>query len=181
MKLSPLNIKRQEFSKQMRGYDVNEVSAFLERVADEIDALQRENEDLKRDLESTTAKINEFRRIEKNLQDTLLKAQETSTRSMDNAKKQTNLMLKEAEIKAQQMIEKARQNAGELRNAVEHLREEKEVVIAKLKSIVNTQISLIDKTFDQDEVAAAPVPAKVQQQQPAVEIDINEIINKISE
>jgi len=179
MKLSPLNIKKQEFGKTMRGYDTNEVSAFLERVAEEIDLLQKENENLKREMEHANARITEFRKIEKNLQDTLLKAQETSAKSLETARKQTGLILKEAEVKAQQIIEKAKIQANEIRNAVESLREEKDVLIAKLKSIVNSQINIIDKSFnDADE------PADNQQRkpmQPSVEIDINDIINKISE
>lgn len=179
MKLSPLNIKRQEFSKQMRGYDTNEVSAFLERLAEEVDNLQKENEDLKKELEAANARISEFRKIEKNLQDTLLRAQETSAKSAESAKRQSGLILKEAEIKAQQLVEKAKIQANELRNAVANLREEKDVLVAKLKSIVNSQINIIDKTFNEPEE-----PAELQQRktiQPSVDIDINDIINKISE
>lgn len=179
MKLSPLNIKRQEFSKQMRGYDTNEVSAFLERLAEEVDNLQKENEDLKKELEAANARITEFRKIEKNLQDTLLRAQETSAKSAESAKRQSGLILKEAEIKAQQLVEKAKIQANELRNAVANLREEKDILVAKLKSIVNSQINIIDKTFNEPDE-----PAELQQRktiQPSVDIDINDIINKMSE
>ncbi len=179
MKLSPLNIKRQEFSKQMRGYDTNEVSAFLERLAEEVDNLQKENEDLKKELEAANARITDFRKIEKNLQDTLLRAQETSAKSAESAKRQSGLILKEAEIKAQQLVEKAKIQANELRNAVANLREEKDILVAKLKSIVNSQINIIDRTFNEPEE-----PAELQQRktiQPSVDIDINDIINKMSE
>lgn len=179
MKLSPLNIKGQEFGKQMRGYDTNEVSAFLERLAEEIDSLQQENDNLKKELELANTRITEFRKIEKSLQDTLLKAQETSARSVESARKQTGLILKEAEIKAQQLVEKARVQANEIRAAVDSLKEEKDVLVAKLKSIVNSQINIIDKTFNEPEE-----PADQQQRkpvQPSVDLDINDIINKISE
>jgi cell division initiation protein len=180
MKLSPANIKRQEFSKVMRGYDVSEVAAFLERVADEIEELQTQNEELKKDLEFANSKVTEFRRIEKNLQETLIKAQETSAKSMEAAKKQAVLILKDAEGKAQQIIEKARINSIEIRNAVDSLKEEKDVLLAKLKAIVNSQINIISKTFNEEEE-----PVELEQKrkpvQSSVDIDINDIINKISE
>jgi cell division initiation protein len=179
MKLSPLNIKRQEFSKKMKGYDVNEVAAFLERIADEVDNLQKDNEELKNNLEAANNKIAEFRKIEKNLQDTLLKAQETSAKSMEAAKKQTALMLREAEVKSQQMVDKARNYASEIKNSVEVIKQEKDILIAKLKSIVNSQISFLDKTFNEPE--EQPENVKRVEVQQSVDIDINDIINKISE
>jgi len=178
MKLSPLNIKKQEFGKKMKGYDTNEVSAFLERVAEDFEIMQKENEELKKELELANSRNAEFRKIEKNLQDTLLKAQETAARASESAKKQTSLMIKEAELKALQITERARLSANELRNAVESLKQEKEVLVAKLKAIVNSQISLIEKTFSEQEEPAdmsKRIPA-----QAAVDIDINDIINKIS-
>jgi cell division initiation protein len=179
MKLSPLNIKRQEFSRKMKGYDTDEVAAFLERLADEIDLLQKENEALKKELEYTNNKIAEFRKIERNLQETLQKAQETATKSMEAAKKQTALMMRDAEAKAQQILEKAKYNAAEMKNAVNSLKEEKDILIAKLKGIVNSQITIIDRTFNQEEEPVETVKRKSAQQ--SVDIDVNDIINKISE
>ena len=125
MKFSPMSIKKQEFNKVMRGYDKDEVQAFLDKLSDEFETLQKENDSLRKNLKNLTAKLNEFRRIEKNLQDTLLKAQESSSKSLESTKKQSSLMIKEAEIKASQIIEKAKENANEIRNAVINLREEK--------------------------------------------------------
>jgi cell division initiation protein len=180
MKLSPANIKRQEFSKVMRGYDVSEVAAFLERVAEEVEELQTQNDELKKDLEFANTKVTEFRRIEKNLQETLIKAQETSAKSMEAAKRQAGLILKDAEAKAGQIIERARTNSIEIRNAVDSLQEEKDVLLAKLKAIVNSQINIISRTFN-EEGEPVELEQKRKQVQPSVDIDINDIINKISE
>ncbi|HEX9252217.1 MAG TPA: DivIVA domain-containing protein, partial [Ignavibacteriaceae bacterium] len=79
MKISPIEIRQQEFTKKMRGYDPDEVQNFLESLAEELDKLNNENESLKIEFESLTEQINEYKKIEKNLQDTLLSAQESST------------------------------------------------------------------------------------------------------
>lgn len=177
MKVSPLNIKKQEFNKVVRGYDKEEVQAFLDKLADEFEIIQRENESLKKQLEESNEKLSEFRKIEKNLQNTLLKAQESSSKSIESTRKQAGLIVKEAEIKASQMIEKARENANEIRNAVIHLREEKDMIIAKLKAIVNTQSKLLElnvRNIGSEEIKSVG-PEEIKK----IEIDINEIVNKL--
>jgi cell division initiation protein len=180
MRLSPLNIKKQEFSRQVRGYDTNEVAAFLERIAEEVEALQTQNEELRKDIETANTKLAEFRRIEKNLQETLIKAQEASAKSLESAKRQAQAMLKEADTKAHQMMDKARANTVDIRNAVNLLREEKEVLIAKLKAIVSSQINVISKSFNEEE-EAVEVDQKRKEVQSSVDINVNDIINKISD
>jgi cell division initiation protein len=177
LKISPIEIKQQEFQKKMRGYDPDEVQSFLERLADDLDELQKENENLKSELENVTEQLNEFKRIEKNLQDTLIKAQESSTKSLEASKKQTALMIKEAELKASQIIDKAKENANELRNAVVNLREEKDLIIAKLKAIVSSQANLLELKVKPsgDEKSKE----KKSEESSKMDIDINDILNKI--
>jgi len=177
MKYSPNSIKQQEFNKSVRGYDRDEVQAFLEKLSDEMESLQKENEQIKRELESANVRLTEFRRIEKNLQDTLLKAQESSTKSLESTKKQTSLMVKEAEIKASQIMEKARESANEIRTAVITLREEKDLVVAKLKSIISSQASLLEMKVENAGEEKAPA-RKIEQAQ-NIDINIDDIVNKI--
>lgn len=177
MKFSPLSIKQQEFSKSMRGYEIEEVHAFLEKLADEFDNLYKENEKLKRELDELNIKVADYKRIEKNLQDTLLKAQDSTSRTMESSKKQANLMVKEAELKASQLLEKAREQANEIRDAVIRLRDEKDFLIARLKSIVNTQSNLLEtKVADTGEVNTV---SRKTDESKDLDINIDEIVNKI--
>ena len=177
MKVSPLNIKKQEFNKVIRGYDKEEVQAFLDKLADEFEIIQRENESLKKQLEESNEKLSEFRKIEKNLQNTLLKAQESSSKSIESTRKQAGLIVKEAEIKASQMLEKARENANEIRNAVINLREERDLIIAKLRAIVNTQSKLLEMNVQN--AGSEEIKTSGQEEIKKVEIDINEIVNRL--
>lgn len=177
MRLSPLNIKKQEFDKSVRGYDKDEVASFLEKVADEFEGLIKENENLKRELETANNRLTEFRRIEKSLQETLIKAQDSSAKAVESAKRQTGLMIKEAEIKAAQIIEKARESANEVRNAVINLREEKDLIIAKLKSIVTTQAHLleikVESAGNEEENQVHTETLK------NIDINVDDIVNKL--
>ena len=177
MKLSPLLIKKQEFTKSLRGFDPEEVQAFLDKIASDVDSLLQENESLKEEVESLNQRVTEFRSIEKNLQDTLLKAQESSSKAIESSKKQTNLMMKEAEIKASQILEKAKQEANDIRNAVVNLKEEKDLIVAKLKSIINSQAHLLESKIK--ETSDEPVQQKKSQTQENVDIDVDDIVNKL--
>ena len=177
MKISPISVKKQDFNKKVRGYDPDEVQAFLEKLSDDIEEIQNENEDLKKQLNEASARLSEFRRIEKNLQSTLLKAQESSAKAIESTKKQTSLMVKEAEIKASQILEKARESANEIRNAVISLREERDLIVAKLKSIINSQAHLLDVKVV--EAGEEKVAVKQLEQAKKIEVNVDEIVNKL--
>ncbi len=178
MKISPLNIKRQEFSKGIRGYDKEEVDAFLTKLADEFESLQRVNDSLTKELENAKEKLGEYRRIEKNLQDTLLKAQENSSKSIESTKKQATLMVKEAEVKASQILEKAREDANEIRTAVIHLRDERDLIVSKLKSIIHSQAQIVELKLGSGEEEHDAEQFNFESKK-KLDVDIDDIVNKL--
>jgi cell division initiation protein len=177
MKLSPQDIKRQQFRKSLRGFDTEEVDAFLEKLADDIDALLKENDTLKNEFLAASEKLNEYKKHERNIQDTITKAQETSSRTIESAKKQANLMIKETELKAQQIIEKAKENADELRNAIIQLREEKMTIISKLKAVINSQAHLLEMKVEN--AAQEDEPVKTIEKRSRINIDVDDIADKL--
>jgi len=177
VKFSPMNIKAQEFTKQMRGYDVEEVRVFLEKLSNEMGELKKECESLKEENMVLKDKITEYKKIEKNLQDTLLQAQETSNKSLETTKKQTSVMIKEAELKASQIIENAKGNAIEIKNAVNHLREEKNLIISKLKAIVSSQANLLEVKIQQE--GQKLDKSSKSESQDDLDVDVDGIVDKL--
>lgn len=180
MKFTPFSIKSQEFNRVLRGYDKDEVQAFLEKVADEFDNISSENERLKKEAEILNEQLKEYKKIEKSLQSTLLNAQESSTKAIDSVKKQTALMLKEAELKAAQIVEKAKENANSVRDSVLALREEKNLLLARLTAIVNTQSSLIETHFAERKIEVEfekIIQRKIKEEE--AEINVDEIMEKL--
>ena len=177
MKFSPMNIKAQEFTKSLRGYDVEEVRAFLEKLSNEMEGILKENESVKKEIIDLKEKVTEYKKIEKNLQDTLLNAQETSSKSLDLTKKQTAMMIKEAELKASQILENAKTNAIEIKNAVNHLREERDLIISKLKAIVNSQANLLHLKIERaGEEPEKPTTTKSQKD---FDVDVDGLVDKL--
>jgi cell division initiation protein len=177
MKFSPMSIKNQDFRKAVRGFDKEEVQSFLDKLSYEFENLLQNNDQLRKDLEAANSRLSEFRKIEKNLQNTLLKAQESSTKALESTRKQSTLMVKEAEIKASQIVEKARESANEIRNAVINLREERDLVVARLKSIISSQAHLLEMKVEN--AGDEKRPAKKIEGAKKIDINIDEIVNKI--
>lgn len=177
MNLSPLLIKKQEFEKSMRGYNVEEVQTFLDKISGEMEELLNENESLEQEIAALKHKVEEFQKIEKNLQDTLIKTQETSAEIVDSAKKQSALIIKEAEIKASQIIQNAEDISSEMRKAVLTLREEKDLIISRLKVIVGTQINLLEGKVKN--AGEEPKKTRTQDAPEKFDIDVDGIVDKL--
>ncbi len=167
--LTPNSIKNQEFNKAMRGFDPEQVSVFLEKISDEFETLLNENSDMKKKINRLEKQISEYQKIEKNLQATLLTAHESTNKSIESAKKQTTLMIKEAELKAAQIVEKAKQDADSIRDSVLKLREEKSLLIAKLKAIVSTQSEVLD--FIETKITSSNVTLKAENNNSNFDVD----------
>lgn len=154
MKLTPLEIRKQEFKKAMRGYDSVEVDTFLGLVADEYDKLIQENTSLNKKVISIESELKHFKEVEKTLKQTLYKVQETSQLSRENSQKEAVLIKKEAELAASQMIERARSEVTRMKNEVESLKRQKESFAARLRHLLASQMELLDVLeLDDDQVA----------------------------
>src|SRR5258708_31900618 len=105
MRLSPIDVKKQKFKKSFKGYDVGEVEAYLDTVANQLEMLYRENEELRMKIDSIeqekaslAGEIQVYRDNEKTFQKAIVKSQDMSEDILDNAKKRAELIIKEAEI-----------------------------------------------------------------------------------
>ena len=177
MKLSPLLIKKQEFEKSMRGYNIEEVQAFLDKISADFEELINQNENLENEVERLTHELDEFHKIEKKLQDNILRTQETSAHSLESAKAEALKIVKDAEEKAKQLIQKAEEKVDALQNALMTLREEKDLIIAKLRAIVRTQSNLLEgKVQDAGE---EPKKTKAPDEPEKLDIDLDGIVDKL--
>ena len=154
MKLTPLDIRHQEFKRGMRGYADVEVDEFLDQVADEYERLFKENIDLQDRVEALEEKVAGYKRIEDTLQKTLVNAQASAEEQKQNASKQAQLILQDAELKARQLVNESyserqaiEQNMAKLRSAEEDFR-------YKFKTLLDGYLRQLQET---PEVVTEPV------------------------
>lgn len=144
MKLTPLDIRKQTFKKKaMSGLDPAEVQAFLEMAAGEFEELIRENTSLAERMQGLDTKIDDYRRMEKTLQDTLLSAQKTSDELRNNAEKRGELLIKEAQFKADQIIGEARARLMDLQRQIADLKNVRSNYLAKLRSLLESHLEML--------------------------------------
>lgn len=143
MRLSPLDIKKQEFKRLMRGYDPEEVHTFLEMVAEEFEILQREKNRLEDEALKLRTQLHDYQEVERTLKQTLMNAQESVQLSRDNSKREADLLLREAELQAEKILEEARHKLAQLKNDLQIVRAQKDSFARRLRHLLESQLELI--------------------------------------
>ncbi|MBN1349909.1 DivIVA domain-containing protein [candidate division KSB1 bacterium] len=143
MKLTPLDIKKQEFKKTFRGFDPIEVETFLEMVAEEYEALIRERNALSDEVIKLKTQLRDYQQVEKTFKESLMNAQQTIEQSKENSKRESDLVLKEAELKAEKMLESTKLKLAEMKNELILIKSQKESFAKRLKHLLESQLELI--------------------------------------
>lgn len=143
MKLTPLEIRKQEFKKTLRGFDPIEVRTFLEMVAEQFEKQQDEMKLLNNKLIELETQLKNYKENEKNLRETLFNVQEVKKQSEESSKRQADLIIKEAELKSIEILENSRKQARQIREEVSWLKSQKESFINRLRHILISQIELL--------------------------------------
>lgn len=136
MKITPLDIRQMRFPKAFRGYPPLEVDAFLETLAEEVEEVLRENADLRERLEAQTQTITELKKAEGALTETLIMAQKAIESMKATAEKEGELIIRQAEIRAEEMTQGAVRQVTQLQGELFNLRKQRDLFIEKMKSMV---------------------------------------------
>ena len=107
MKMTSMDIMSREFKRNMRGYNMDEVDDFLEKVAEDYEALYKENAILKEKMDVFQDKLDHYSKMESTIQSTLLLAQNAAEQAKQSSQNEAELILKNANDSAKKIIDKA--------------------------------------------------------------------------
>jgi cell division initiation protein len=144
MRITPLDIRKQEFRKTMRGLDAEEVYAFLATVADEYESVLNDNKALKERLLELDDKVQEYRNMEQTLRNTLLTAERVNVEAKENARREADLIIKEAQIEAEKAFRNIKKEAMELRNTIQDLKRQKEQYLSRLRMLISSHLKFVE-------------------------------------
>ena len=144
MKISPMDRQRQTFAQKLRGFDPAEVRTYLNIVAEEVAALQRERDGLAQEVQSLRALVDEHHQRETILKNTLLTAQRLSEEIKDAARKQSESVVKEAEIQADRLIELAQSRAQEVERGILDLRAHRSSLRTDVRALITRLTHILD-------------------------------------
>jgi cell division initiation protein len=111
MKITPLEIRQKSFEKNFRGYEKDEVHAFLLTLSQEWERMMDENKELRIKLETTEREVSKLREVEGSLYKTLKTAEDTGANVIDQARRTAELQVRESQLKADAMLNEAKSKA----------------------------------------------------------------------
>src|SRR3954471_3694074 len=148
--LTPLEIQKQHFSRVLKGYNADEVRAYLSLVAEEIERVLRDVDRLARENAMLREELNEHSQRERILKDTLLSAQKVSEDVKANARKEAELIVKDAELVAERVVAQALSRVADIEKAIQELKIERNTARNRLQSTVELLTQMIDLDSDQE-------------------------------
>jgi cell division initiation protein len=141
MNISSKDIKKRDFKKSLRGYDANEVDAFLETVSSHYEKLVVENRSLQEKVKDLSADLEVYKENELTLQRAIVKSQDLSDEIVANAKNKAEVIVKEAELNARKMKQDIEDDIMSRRHELEEIKQRNERLIEDVKSFMNDKMS----------------------------------------
>ena len=141
--LTPLDVRRYEFGKVLRGYDPERVDQFREQVADELERLVRLNQDLEQKARSFHDQLKSFRERDKALNEALVHAQQLRSEIRDQSEREAQLILREAQAQAESIITNAQTDIRRVEDELAALERFRRSYLAQLRVFVERQLSEI--------------------------------------
>jgi cell division initiation protein len=159
MRISPQDIRQQQFTvKMVRGFDPQEVDAFLEDVAEDYESILKETALLKEQIAVLEERSRGINDLERTLQDTLVTAQRLSEDIKGSAKREAQMILQEAELRCDKMLEEARTEEARIRTDLQTLKRLRRQVMEDFRStleryqrMMSSEFALVDDEVDDRE------------------------------
>ena len=141
--LTPLDVRRSEFPRALRGYDVARVDQFREQVADELERLTRVNQELEQKARAFHDQLKSFRDRDKALNDALVHAQQLRSDIREQAERESQLTLREAQAEAERVILAAQSEVRRMEDELAALERFQRNYLTQLRAFVERQLAEI--------------------------------------
>jgi cell division initiation protein len=140
MKVTPLEIRQKAFEKVLRGYDKDEVNAFLQTLSQEWERLMDENKEVRIKQEATEREVAKLREVESSLYRTLKTAEDTGASVIGQANKTAELILRENQMRADSILNEAKMKS---KNTIE----EAEMISKQMLEEMEEQLKMLGQHY----------------------------------
>jgi len=144
MAITPIDIQQQRFKSRPFGYEKAGVDQFLEQLAEEMERLSRQGLELKEELARTRASLDEMRQREVTLKEALLTTQKVTDELKANARKEAELIIEEARLQAEKMMQAAEERRLLLISEVQELKRQKITFETVLRTLVESHLRMLE-------------------------------------
>ncbi|MBT9135056.1 MAG: Septum site-determining protein DivIVA [Firmicutes bacterium] len=146
MPLKPQDISNKEFKRTLRGYNVEEVDVFLEQLTRDYEANLRELALQREQVQKVEDKLSHYYKLEQTLHGALMVAQETAEEVKNSARKESQLIVKEAEVRAERLVEEAISKARKMATEYTEVQKQAEIFRGRLRALLQAQLEMIGST-----------------------------------
>jgi cell division initiation protein len=144
MKITPLDIQQQQFKVRFRGFDIREVDTFLEKVADSAATLQSENKDLREELSRLKVDIQGYKEREETFKRAMLNSQKVLEQMKDNARKSAEIIIADAEVKAEKILNRSHTRLSQLHEDIAELKRQRIQIEVQIRSILEAHSKILE-------------------------------------
>lgn len=148
MRLTPLDIQQKQFRSVLRGVDAHEVKQFLELCADDLEKLVRETIELKEEVRARDAQLAETRDRERALQEALVSAQRLAAEMKDQARKEADIIIANAELQADRIVQSAHNRRTSIVEDLAELKRQKISFEVEVRTAVESHLKLLEAFAD---------------------------------
>ena len=142
--LTPLDIHNREFKKALRGYDEAEVDQFLDEIVRDYETIFRELSVLRDKVLSHEERLDNYQQMEESLKRALLVAQDTAETLKSNAHHESELIVREAELRASRLIDEAMSRTHHIVAEHDDMRRSNAVFRSRMKALLQAQLEMLD-------------------------------------
>ncbi len=151
MRITPIDIRKQEFRRAMRGYDTDEVETFLAMVADEMEELAGTAQKSRTELVTLRERLQEYQQMEATMRETLVTVQRAADEKREVARHEAEIILKEAEMRAGRWIEEAHRSIRDIKKELVRLGGMRDSYVTRLRMLVQAQLDMLKIAEMEDE------------------------------
>ncbi|MBU0994658.1 MAG: DivIVA domain-containing protein [Proteobacteria bacterium] len=161
MKMTPLDIQQQKFKIRFRGFDVQEVDGFLEEVASVMESIITENDDLKEKFRKLDLENKTLKKQEDSFKKVMLSSQKVIEQMKENTKKSGELIIADAEVKAEKILNGAHNRLAQLHEDISELKRQRMQIVVHIRSIIESHTKLLELSNEEAKTSDA-ADSKVQ-------------------
>lgn len=148
MKIGPVDIRNHSFVKRtMRGLDEGEVRAYLELVADGLQDAILETEELRGKIDRLEREVEQYRKLEQSLRDSLLSAGRMTDDRLAQAEKEAQILIKDAEVEGEKILLRSREDAIRLQAAIDDLRRQRTTYVERFRALLRSQMKILEASI----------------------------------
>ncbi|MBT3229169.1 MAG: DivIVA domain-containing protein [Candidatus Marinimicrobia bacterium] len=151
-RLTPQDIRDQEFKQSPLGYSKDQVNEFLGDIADELETLIRESNEIHVENKEARLALTTYMNVEDSLKETLLLAQKTAQETLKNAQDEADIVIRKANTEKEALLFAAQEDLSQIQNEIRKLQAQRDSILIKLKNSLRSNLEVLEEEFsDRDD------------------------------